>query len=290
MQLYYFEGDNFGDRLNPFLFGALFNQVDFAERFPEHLFLGVGSILGEEAFDHIPPDLKAVVFGAGIRRQTVTRPPNILPEFVRGPLSAKRMDCPFIADAAYLLPFMKEYPALAASGKQCRVSLIPHYRHVATIDWERIARTTGINVIMPDWPVPRVLRAVAASEFVIGGAMYGCILADILRIPWARLRFRIHEADLETQLLKWEDWTGAFGLEKYPVFTMKTLNTASRQPTIGLEDELIGVLNSRVRTDEFALTGDAVFEDVIERLREAVRSFSRKFGISVNPYRTIGLQ
>lgn len=289
MELVYFRGNNFGDKLNPFLFNALFEAVDFEERFPDHYCFGLGSILSHAYFSQIPPDGKMVVFGSGVRHQETKRPKFLQPEFVRGPISATCMDSPYIADTAYLLPFMREYPALTACAKKRRVALMPYFHHSRAVNWGRIANAAGMSLIMPSWPVAKILRAIAESDYCISGAMHGCIAADILRVPWARLRFRIHEAEPETQLVKWLDWTESIAVSGYPSFTMRTVNMPDPAANGKLEEELLHTLGGRVATESFALSRDAVFQDILARLREAVQDFSKRYGIRVNPVRTVSI-
>lgn len=289
MELIYFRGNNFGDKLNPFLFNALFDAVDFEERFPDHCFFGLGSILSNAYFSQVPPGGKAVVFGSGVRHQEMKRPDCLTPEFVRGPISARCMDSPYIADTAYLLPFLREYPALAAHGKKRRIALMPYFHHVHTLDWDRVAQAAGADVIMPHRPVPDILRAIAESEYVISGVMYGCIAADILRVPWARLRFRIHEAEPETQLVKWMDWTESVAVSSYPTFAMRSVNMPDPAANGKLEEELLRALEGRIETERFALSDDGVFRGVLDRMRDAVLAFSKRYSIGINPFRTVSL-
>ncbi len=290
MYLVYFRENNFGDKLNPFLFDALFEAMGFEERFPDHFVFGVGSILDEMYFSQLPPGGQAIVFGSGVRQREEKRLNRLKTEFVRGPISAKCMDIPYIADTAYLLPFMREYPELTVCGKTRRISLMPYFHHTRAVNWDRIASAAGMDLIMPDWPVPKILRAIAESEYLIAGAMHGSIVADILRVPWARLRFRIHEKNLETQFIKWLDWTQSIAVTKYPTFAMRSINKYNDPAANGkLEEELLRIVTGRIATENFALSSDAVFHDLLERMRNAVLAFSTRYGIAINPYRTLNL-
>lgn len=289
MQLLYFMGNNFGDRLNPFIFNALFDAVDFAEKFPDHVVFGLGSILSRAYFSRVENRGKIVVFGSGVRQATIAPPTGFLPEFVRGPVSAKCMACDYIADTAYLLPFLKDYSPLRNCAKKKKLSLMPYFHHAETVNWERIAAETGVNIIMPGWPLQRVLKEIAESEHVLAGAMHGCIAADIFRIPWARLRFKIHEADFEAQIVKWIDWTESVSISDSPMYSLQTMNSPDQACNGKLEEELIAILNRKVATERFALSDDHVFDTVLAKLHDAVHAFSGRYGIGVNRYRTVNL-
>lgn len=60
------------------------------------------------------------------------------------------------------------------------------------------------------------MEEIAGSEKVISAAMHGAILADICRVPWARLKMEFLTLD-ETFFineLKWRDWLFSMNLSE----------------------------------------------------------------------------
>jgi succinoglycan biosynthesis protein ExoV len=83
------------------------------------------------------------------------------------------------------------------------------------MNWKKLCDTLGWHLITPEtMDVEHFIREVAASESVISEAMHGAILADVLRVPWKRLRFYSHQFEGEkVSEFKWMDWL--FSIEIY---------------------------------------------------------------------------
>jgi succinoglycan biosynthesis protein ExoV len=180
---------------------------------------------------------------------------------------------------------MKEFPELMACRKKWPISLMPYYQHVSFLDWEMIARESGLHIILPTWPLNRILQELAETELLISGAMHGCIAADIFRVPWARLRFKTHEKNPEVQYVKWMDWCASIEMPKYTVIKTSIQNHNNISMNSELTDDLLDKLN-RVNPDScFSLSTDQIYTTIKNKLFDAVVSFSKKYDITINKYR-----
>lgn len=301
MKLLYFKGNppNFGDELNRYIFEDLFRQEEFSAIEPGTYFMGVGSILhpaylnrfaGETAdriTGHDGYMNKGVVFGSGVREHRLDHAPETLDiRFVRGPISSRQTGATNIADAAYLLPLLTKHAPINGLPKKHAISLMPYFHHAFSMDYDRIASETGVNIIQPYADVETILRDVQQSELVISGAMHGCIAADIQRVPWIRLRLITHEANPVVQTVKWRDFAESMELDSLATIRMQTENFPDKRDNNELENELIHAL-SRVSAMTPSLSDDAVFNDRIERLASAVRDFSHDYAVPLDSSKTI---
>src|SRR5688572_7913948 len=103
MKLFYFRSPvgNFGDDLNPFLWGKLIKRL-FERNDDGCTFVGIGTIL-DERLDDIPG--KKLIFGSGISSQArlPKRQDDLDIRFVRGPISSAALShCKWISDPGIL--------------------------------------------------------------------------------------------------------------------------------------------------------------------------------------------
>lgn len=303
MNLLYFKGHppNFGDELNWYIFESLFMNDEFKAVEPQTYFMGVGSILHPAYFERFSSEKgdpvtagtdgplmnKAVVFGSGVREHSLDYDPETMDfRFVRGPISSQQTGAKNIADAAYLLPLMKEHERICALPKKHKVSFMPYFHHAFSLDYDKVAEETGVNIIQPYAEVDTILQEVQQSELVIAGAMHGCIAADIYRVPWIRLRLKTHEANPVVQSVKWRDYAESMEMDTLSTIRMENENTPDIPANAALQQELIDALNGLSNVTP-CLSLDRVFNERLEQLAEEVRSFSSDYGIPINSARTI---
>jgi succinoglycan biosynthesis protein ExoV len=208
MTLGYVDVPNFGDALNPYIFGHYLPGFFDGEASP--VLMGIGSILGFGQFEEVP---MKVVFSSGYAPGYAT-PPTIDHTYdvfcVRGPLTARELDLDpdlAVTDGAGLLRFMDHEPVETIH----RYTYIPHKSTEKLYDWPRVCRETGINYVSPESGVEYVLKQIRRSEVVLAEAMHAAIVADTFRIPWVPVvtNARINE-------FKWRDWTCSLNLEYAP--------------------------------------------------------------------------
>jgi len=216
MAIYYFDkhqkdfnSRNFGDDINPFLLGRLFN--DSILESTKVCVLGIGTIINDEHIRAVQGFEKKVVFSSGVGYGELTEKLDASWDVVcvRGPRSAESLSLPAekgICDGAVLLS--DYFPVRPAADRDIGVTFIPH---VAT-HWSsgkplsRAVHALGINYLTPDIEPERFIEQVSRSRLVITEAMHGAILSDTMRVPWVPVSIRYHLN------FKWIDWFESMGL------------------------------------------------------------------------------
>lgn len=209
MKLYYFKSEhgNFGDDLNPWLWGKLL--PDFFDRDDSELFVGIGTLLNHR----LPEKPLKHIFGSGYG---YGRPPKIDDSFVihavRGYETARILgidEAFVITDPAILL---KTVPFRKASSSEFRWGFIPHSQSSRYFGWETLCAELGYHYISAEWDVETVLFELSRCNVVICEAMHGAIAADTLRIPWIPVSCYGYISEL-----KWMDWLSTLSLPYDPV-------------------------------------------------------------------------
>ena len=208
MKLQYFKGhrSNFGDDLNEWLWPQLI--PDFLDDDSRTLFLGIGSIIGEQ----YPPSAKKIVVGTGYVPAYHSKVPNVHDgnwdiAFVRGPRTARALSIPVslgIGDAAILLRALD----INFHREPRFVGFMPHWESMQRGDWKAACKLAGIRLIDPTAPVETILKEILGCKVLITEAMHGAIVADALRVPWIPL-LPIDHAHRE----KWFDWADALNIQ-----------------------------------------------------------------------------
>jgi hypothetical protein len=205
MQLYYFQDPdkNFGDDLNPWFWNSLLTNP-FDDNSDEIL-IGIGTLLNYKI-----PDVKSVsVLGAGVGYGDLPyNYKNFNYCFVRGPLSAKKLDLDIskaITDPAILI---SELHPVNIIKKKYPVSFMPHCDSDSYGDWEEVCRLANIHYISPRQSYLTVFEEIANSEKLITEAMHGTIIADSYRVPFYPVKCYEHISDF-----KWQDWALSMELD-----------------------------------------------------------------------------
>ncbi len=273
MKLSFWDGPNFGDQLNKYIFPRLFADVINDEEGID--IYGIGSIIDSRINLEDP----AILFGTGLRdpfRDYTGHRWDI--RFLRGPLSVRSFGpaTPFIADAAYLLLLIDDFVDLVSSTKKrFRVSLMPWFGYAPCFPWRQLCSILDFHYIDPDQPSEVILSDIAASELVVAGAMHGAIVADICRVPWMRLRMDHYpsESHFLTEF-KWADWVGALNIDQIPSVSISSVDLRS---SVSLAKRAAFLLNAAYRfrsieKRDFQLTKDKTLQKIkgqldIERLK-----------------------
>jgi len=272
MNLFFYNAidGNFGDDLNPWLWSKLLGDFN---NYKDVDFVGIGSILDERINKG---KNKKIIFGAGIRDLIFSPRGNFDVRFVRGPLSSKVFgNSNYITDSAYCLALLeKKYLNIK---KQYDCSIIPYFRHRKIINWKLFEKITGIHVIFPDSDVEGVIEEIGKSEKIICGAMHGAIIADVLRVPWKRLRFGTHGSESYfTSEIKWHDWL--YSMEIYSPIEVININRKlfEYSKTGNKISSLILFIDSikKIRNNNnFYLSNEIVFKEKIELLAIEIEKF-----------------
>lgn len=284
---------NFGDVLNPYIFYKIFNKTSFEQKHPNCLFLGIGSILHPH-YTQKDPRKSNIVFGSGIRNYEINpglKNADIF--FVRGPISAQKVKANYITDSAYLFTLLREYPWYLEQEKKHKLSYMPYISHVGSFDWEKVEAETGVKIILPTNSVEDILLGISQSQRIISSAMHGCIMADILRVPFKRLQYRYQEGlnkktfiqkivSENTQALKWQDWLSSVGILDISHLTImvKNKNYPQKIKNLRAENETIAILKKElIYAENYQLSTEENMQMIRYELYNAAKDFSAKYDI-----------
>lgn len=207
---YYTESTNFGDQLNPYIFGHFL--PDFFDDDSSVEFLGIGSTIGI-----YPPRAKTkkqIVFSSGFAYGELPQDFS-RHEFwcVRGPETAAICNLPTekaIADGALLLAVM---PLPKLPEPRIEFAFMPHeFSHLNYPGWRAIAKECGFHYINPLDSVDMVLTQIRSSQCLLTEAMHGAIVADTLRVPWIPVKLCNR-----FNAFKWLDWSRTIAVDAPPV-------------------------------------------------------------------------
>lgn len=219
MVLKYFEGQNFGDAINPLIFNSLL--PNFFDDDEETWFMGIGSTLG--FIKGNAATRKIIVFSTGFAYDDA---PVIDSTYdircVRGPLTAAALNIDpglAVTDGAVLLRSLPEFKN--PTGKKFRYSFIPHHKSEDMFDrWQIVFQELNINFISPREDPVKVIEHIRQSECVIAEAMHAAIIADCFRVPWIPVKMFEHINDF-----KWKDWLGSIEMKYNPKRIFRLYNT-----------------------------------------------------------------
>jgi len=273
MNLIYFKArtGNFGDDLNPWIWEKLLGDFESYDNNVD--FVGIGSILDERLNKG---NQRKVVFGSGIRDFQFICNENVDIRFVRGPISSKYLNnAPYITDSAYCLALLeKNY---GNHEKKYNCSIVPYFRHIKNINWKLFEKLTGIHVILPNDTIENILEEINASKKIIAGAMHGAIIADILRVPWKRLRLGKHGYEsVLTSEIKWCDWL-------YSMEIFEEMETLEINDKLFKNSRIASFVSGRIQFLEllkkvnskgkFYLSSNDVFKEKVNQLKKEVERF-----------------
>lgn len=208
MHLVYYKGNNFGDKLNPYIFKhfipELLNQQD-----DDLNLLGIGSIIG---LDFVKQYKKKIIFSSGFAYGDL---PVINKDFdvicVRGPKTAQILNIDknlAICDGAILLQYMEQNK----NEKIYDYSYMPHWESALKFDWKSFCDQIDIHFIDPTSDTRKILEEIKSTKVLFSEAMHGAIVADSLRVPWVPVH-----AYKGINSFKWMDFTQTLDLPYRPV-------------------------------------------------------------------------
>jgi len=282
MNLIYYKSKkgNFGDDLNKWLWPKIFGNSFFNKK-TNIAFLGIGSILIENSvfLDEANKFDKKIVFGTGVRsiNESIEIDDSWDIKFLRGPYSSLKLTGDlnnYIADGAYFIALLPEYKNYLKTEKKHKVSFIPYFQSIDKVDWQKICDEMNWNLILPTDSVENFIEEIAASETVISEAMHGAMIADILRVPWKRMRFYSHVYEGEkVSEFKWNDWLQSIDFYKnlYIDTTIK-----KRKGIYKILKKAYLKKNEKLLLDEFKyhekipfrLSSESTFNIIVEKLSD----------------------
>lgn len=295
MKLYYCKypdgRQNFGDYLNPWLWGQLLpGAIDDRD---EITLIGIGTLINDSLPRRTSKAKKRIIFGtgAGFPGSGYTSMPRIDNSYtiycLRGPLSAEALEVSqdlAITDGAILVRRLFDYQN---QPKKYRFSYMPHY-NFAGVGWANVCQELGFGYIDPSRPVEEILLAIAQTEVLLSEAMHGAILADAFRVPWVPII-----TDPSILEFKWQDWCLSVGVE-YKSVPMKRLyhprgatggwsqaddrGNVLLKPLRQVQDwlrqkEATGAFTKIVKTVSPTLSSDAQIENLTVKMEQKLEEF-----------------
>lgn len=260
--IYYNEQPNVGDDLNRWLWPKI---GIFFDNDPEHICLGIGSILIPQ---FIPKTARKVtVIGTGARSRRTF--PDLSGRewdfrFVRGPRTAKLSGSKYISDPAILAPRF-----MPISKERYGIGFVPHFQ----TDEETVTSISdllGARIIRPHLSPQDFICEIASCERVVCEAMHGAILADAYRVPWTPVRLGTPIVEGRANRFKWSDWLSSLGIrQSMPRFPLWAFAPSVVRERFG---RMQGV---DVNTLKFGLSDENILQDAQDQILEACRVFMR---------------
>lgn len=208
MRLYYYQDPrgNFGDDLNPWIWGRLFPEIIDGD--PGELFVGIGTLLS----DKLPPAPMKHIFGSGMG---YGRPPAIDSRFrfhaVRGYETARKLGIGeelVITDPAVLVRTIVRPPPPRRHGG---VGLMLTAQALYDFDWSMVCAHAGMRLISCHQSVDSAIDDISRCNVLLTEAMHGAIVADALRVPWIPVTCNVHILGF-----KWRDWLSSLRMQYEP--------------------------------------------------------------------------
>lgn len=264
---------NFGDELNVSLFNRLFGSVFEMEEYRDVDFYGIGTIIRPE----VGQQNKCAIFGSGVWEVAPCyNKKNWNVFFLRGPVSSNILGYggeKFITDAAYSILLLDDM--IPPHSKKHAVSVIPHMLQMPLVDWKQVSEQTGVNIIDPYESVDFIMDEIVSSEKIISAAMHGAIIADICRVPWARLKMELLTLD-ETFFineLKWRDWLHSMNLSEKSIAVWNT-HAQFQHKKNGYIYDIVNALQRELKDGyAFQLSSDIILGNKINCIANEVDRF-----------------
>lgn len=222
MKLYYYQENNFGDQLNPWLWKQILpNEINDDIKIG---FLGIGTLLNQTYITKLNRSQYKIIFssGFGYSKGDVNLDNSYKIYCVRGPLTAQKLglsETLAITDGALLV---KDFFNYNQYQKKYKFGYIPHYE-LAGEGWAAACEKIGFNYIDPRWSVEKVLSSISETEILLAEAMHGAIIADTFRVPW--IPIITNSTILQ---FKWQDWSASLKVNYTPAY-IKRLQHPSKK-------------------------------------------------------------
>lgn len=206
MKLFYYQGNNFGDKLNPIIWNSLASELFDDDE--STVLIGIGTLINSNA----PRLPRKIVFGSGVGYMEPATIDDTWKFYcVRGPLSAQALRLPegsAITDPAILLKQLIIEPVIATN----EICFMPHHVSAQYADWREICKKANITYLDPADDTHTLIRKIRGAKLVIAEAMHAAVVADAFRVPWVPVKCYDHILGF-----KWEDWCLSVGVPYEPI-------------------------------------------------------------------------
>ncbi|MBD2532704.1 polysaccharide pyruvyl transferase family protein [Nostoc flagelliforme FACHB-838] len=280
MKLLYYRENNFGDKLNPWLWDKLIPGV--IDNDHTTAFVAIGTLIN----DGLPVKTKnsrfRVIFGTGVGYgQGIPQLDDSYKIYcLRGPLSAQALgvsDKLALTDGAVLIRNLFDN---YSQKKVYKFSYMPHYE-LAGESWSLVCESLGFGYIDPRWSIEKVLSCISETEVLFAEAMHGAIIADALRVPWVPI-----VTNPTILQFKWQDWCQSINVNYQPSY-IKRLHHPSQKRDIfspvRLTRDWVRQQKSKsqlmhvAKTAQPALSSDTRIENLTQEMNEKLEKFKQDF-------------
>jgi len=238
-KLYYWDGQNFGDELNKFLFEDVFAvKFSYCNTIWSADYTAIGSVLQhvcvksrKKKSEYIKKLLtgrvkfsRLAVLGSGFLQWPNENTAKFLRKMdfriVRGKLTEGYLknqgllkDTVLLGDLGLLCSYMVD-----ETPKKYALGIIPHLEDLSSPAFYDIKKKYGKNCIFINVQddVRVVLKQIAECKAIAGSAMHGLIAADSLKIPnlWLENTLKREAKGKESRKFKFKDYYSVYGIDE----------------------------------------------------------------------------
>ena len=234
MELYYCNIDNFGDKLNEYIFKQIFGIEIKHSSEKEAEIIGIGSILDKilkRNFNFFVPKNKLTVFGSGFgfsydyyrkkikyayplnfrRKLNILALRGFYSKHIAERILKKDLDNIVLGDPGLLVHKLVDYGNVI---KKYDVGIVPHYADQENPIFNKLNQSINNSVILNTLENPiTFLYKLAECKTVISTAMHPLIACDALGIPnkWIRI------SELTTSRFKFKDYYSIYNIMLEPL-------------------------------------------------------------------------
>ncbi|GAX34496.1 polysaccharide pyruvyl transferase family protein [Nodularia sp. NIES-3585] len=280
MKLFYYRENNFGDKLNPWLWEKLIPGV--IDNDATTSFVAIGTLIN----DGLPIKTKnsrvRVIFGTGVGYGKGL--PQLDESYkiycLRGPLSAQALGVSeklALTDGAVLIRNLFDN---YNHKKVYKFAYMPHYE-LAGENWSLVCESLGFGYIDPRWSIEKVLSCISETEVLLAEAMHGAIIADALRVPWVPII-----TNPTILQFKWQDWCQSVGVKYKPSYIKRLHHPSKKRDILSpvrLARDWLRQQESKsqfiqiTKTVKATLSTDARIESLTQEMNEKLEEFKKDF-------------
>ncbi len=280
MKLFYYRENNFGDKLNPWLWEKLIPGV--IDNDATTSFVAIGTLIN----DGLPIKTKnsrvRVIFGTGVGYGKAL--PQLDDSYkiycLRGPLSAQALGVSeklAVTDGAVLIRNLFDN---YHHKKVYKFSYMPHYE-LAGENWSLVCESLGFGYIDPRWSIEKVLSCISETEVLLAEAMHGAIIADALRVPWVPII-----TNPTILQFKWQDWCQSIDVKYQPSYLKRLYEPPQKRDIlypVRLTRNWLRKQNSKTELLQMTksvkptLSSDTRVENLTQQMNEKLEEFKQDF-------------
>lgn len=214
IRAYWYQENNFGDRITPDLLRYYGLKPIFSPNFEACQVAAVGSIL-----EILPDAFDGTILGSGfINSETTKQFSSAKIALVRGYLTAEKFSMPIdfpVGDPGILVDRLYQR-AIITTRKKYTLGLVPHYRHASHPAVHKLVEKYPDEIALIDvrQSPKQVSCDIAACRHIASSSLHGIVVAHSLNIPVVPIKIEV--VSLRGGTFKFEDYFSAY--DKSPLF------------------------------------------------------------------------